>query len=179
MIDLGRYPKGTDERCEELAAALNASRFRARVWPDVMRLKYAKLVLNLSNAVLALCADDERRAELAEQVRAEGVAALDAAGIDHHDDEVDDLAGRWAAIGVADIAGRERAGSSTWQSLARGTGAVETGLLNGEIVLMGRLHGVPTPINAALCRLAAEQARGHAEPGGLSVDDVLAEVVAT
>ena len=105
---------------------------------------------------------------------AEGRAALDAAGIDHHDDGVDDLGGRWSQIGVSDIAGRERAGSSTWQSLARGTGAVETDYLNGEIVLVGRLHGVPTPVNAALCRLAAEQARGAAAPGELSVDDVLA-----
>jgi 2-dehydropantoate 2-reductase len=174
MIDLGRYPDGTDGLCDGLAAALNASRFRARVWPDVMRLKYAKLVLNLGNIVLALCDDDERRAELADRVRKEGVAALDAAGIDHHDDEVDDLAGRWAQIGVADIGGRARAGSSTWQSLARGTGTVETDYLNGEVVLVGRMHGVPTPINAALCRLAAERSHGRAQPGGLSADEVLA-----
>jgi 2-dehydropantoate 2-reductase len=178
MIDLGRYPFGTDERCERVAAALAGSRFHSRVWPDVMRLKYAKLVLNLGNAVGALCRDDERRDGLIERVMAEGRVALDAAGIDHHDDEVDDLGGRWAQIGVADIDGRERAGSSTWQSLARGTRSrparVETDYLNGEIVLVGRLHGVPTPLNAALCRLAAEQARAGARPGELTVDDILA-----
>jgi 2-dehydropantoate 2-reductase len=54
------------------------------------------------------------------------------------------------------------------------TSRVETDYLNGEIVLVGRLHGVLTPVNAALCRLAAEQARGGAAPGELSVDDVLA-----
>jgi 2-dehydropantoate 2-reductase len=174
MIDLGRYPEGTDELAEQLAAALSESQFRSRVWPDVMRLKYAKLLLNLGNAVTALCGENDGVGELRDRVTAEGRAALDAAGIDHHDDGVDDLAGRWAQIGVADIGGRERAGSSTWQSLARGTGAVETDYLNGEIVLVGRLHGIPTPVNAALCRLAAEQARGGAAPGGLSVDDVLA-----
>jgi 2-dehydropantoate 2-reductase len=174
MIDLGRYPEGTDELAEQLAAALAESQFRSRVWPDVMRLKYAKLILNLGNAVTALCADDDRVGELRDRVTAEGRAALDAAGIDHDDDGVDDLAGRWAQIGVSDIGGRERAGSSTWQSLVRGTGAVETDYLNGEIVLVGRLHGIPTPVNAALCRLAAEQARGGAAPGELSVDEVLA-----
>ena len=173
-IDLGRYPAGSDELIEQVAAALSESQFRSRVWPDVMRLKYAKLILNLGNAVDALCAQDDRVDELCDRVIAEGRAALDAAGIDYHDDGVDDLAGRWAEIGVTDIDGRERAGSSTWQSLARGTGAVETEYLNGEIVLVGRLHGVPTPVNAALCRLAAEQARGGAAPGGLSVDEVLA-----
>lgn len=174
MIDLGRYPEGTDALAEQIAAALAQSQFRSRVWPDVMRLKYAKLILNLGNAVDALCADDDRRDALGERAAEEGRAALDAAGIEHHDDGVDDLAGRWAQIGVSDIAGRARAGSSTWQSLARATGTIETDYLNGEIVLVGRLHGVPTPVNAALCRLAAEQARGGAAPGGLSVDDVLA-----
>ncbi len=177
MIDLGRYPAGSDELCERVAAALSRSQFHSRVWPDVMRLKHAKLILNLGNAVRAVCAEDDRLDELLERVAAEGRAALDAAGIAHHDDGVDDLGGRWSQIGVSDIAGRERAGSSTWQSLARGTGAVETDYLNGEIVLVGRLHGVPTPVNAALCRLAAEQARGAAAPGELSVDDVLALTV--
>jgi 2-dehydropantoate 2-reductase len=177
MIDLGRYPAGSDEVAEQVAAALSESQFHSRVWPDVMRLKYAKLILNLSNAVNALVAVDDRRDELVARVIDEGRAALDAAGIEHRDDGVGDLAGRWAEIGVSDIAGRQRAGSSTWQSLARGTGAVETDYLNGEIVLVGRLHDVPTPVNAALCRLAAEQARGGAAPGELSVDDILAVAV--
>jgi 2-dehydropantoate 2-reductase len=177
MIDLGRYPAGSDGLADEVAAALSKSQFHSRVWPDVMRLKYAKLMLNLGNAVKALCAEDDRLDELLERVTEEGRAALDAAGIEHRDDGVDDLAGRWSQIGVSEIAGRERAGSSTWQSLARGTGAVETDYLNGEIVLVGRLHGVPTPVNAALCRLAAEQARAGAPPGELTVDDVLAVAV--
>jgi 2-dehydropantoate 2-reductase len=177
MIDLGRYPAGSDEVAEQVAAALSESQFHSRVWPDVMRLKYAKLILNLGNAVNALVAEDDRRDELVARVIDEGRAALDAAGIEHRDDGVDDLAGRWAKIGVSDIDGRKRAGSSTWQSLARGTGAVETDYLNGEIVLVGRLHDVPTPVNAALCRLAAEQARGGAAPGELSVDDILAVAV--
>jgi 2-dehydropantoate 2-reductase len=177
MIDLGRYPAGSDEVAEQVAAALSESQFRSRVWPDVMRLKYAKLMLNLSNAVNALVAADDRRDELVARVIDEGRAALDAAGIEHRDGGVDDLAGRWAEIGVSDIDGRARAGSSTWQSLARGTGAVETDYLNGEIVLVGRLHDVPTPVNTALCRLAAEQARGGAAPGELSVDEILAVAV--
>ena len=45
-----------------------------------MRLKYAKLLLNLANAVGALFAADERRRELTERVRAEGQAVLAAAG---------------------------------------------------------------------------------------------------
>ena len=48
------------------------------------------------------------------------------------------------------IAGDEslRGGSSTWQSLTRGTGDIECDFLNGEIALLGRLFGVPTPANS-------------------------------
>jgi 2-dehydropantoate 2-reductase len=173
-IDIGRYPAGVDRRCEEICAALAASRLDSHPVADVMRLKYAKLLLNLTNAIGALFAASERRRELAELVTAEGRAVLDAAGVSYVADEISDIEARWRRWGVRDIDGRNRAGSSTWQSLARGTGALETDYLNGEIVLQGRLHGVPTPLNEQLCELAAAAARERRDPGTLSVDDVLA-----
>ena len=159
MIDVGRYPEGVDEVCAAVCAALSASKFLSRPTPDVMRLKYAKLLLNVGNAAQALCEPGERCDELTALAAAEGEAVLAAAGIEHVADEVTDISGRWTQLGVRDIDGRQRAGSSTWQSLARGTGAIETDYLNGEIVLEGRLHGVATPVNEALCRLAARAAR--------------------
>ena len=53
-------------------------------------------------------------------------------------------------------------GSSSWQSLARGTGSIEADYLNGEITLLGRLHGVPTPVNAMLQDVANDMARERA-----------------
>jgi 2-dehydropantoate 2-reductase len=174
MIDVGRYQEGVDDRCEEICAALSSSGIDAHPAPEVMRLKYAKLLLNLGNAVQALCAPGESRTELSELTAAEGRAVLEAAAIPHLAKEISDIETRWRRWGVRDIDGRARAGSSTWQSLARGTGALETDYLNGEIVLLGRLHGVPTPINARLCALAAGAARDGRAPGSLSADDVLA-----
>jgi 2-dehydropantoate 2-reductase len=174
MLDVGCYPGGIDPLCQEICAALGASRFLARAVPDVMRLKHAKLLLNLGNAVRALCGAGERSDELAERARTEGRAALTAAGIAFVADDVSDVGGRWDRIGVRDIEGRPRAGSSTWQSLARGTGAVETDYLNGEIVLQGRRHGVPTPVNERLCRLAVRAAREGWAPGSVAADEVLA-----
>ena len=174
IVDVGRYPDGADELCEEVCSTLARSQLLSSPRTDVMRFKYAKLLLNLGNAVGALCGRGERSDELAELARAEGRAALTAAGIEHEAGEVDDLRGRWERIGVREIGGRKRAGSSSWQSIARGTGAIESDYLNGEIVLIGRLHGVPTPVNAALCELAARYASSGAPPGELSVDEVLA-----
>ena len=173
-IDIGRYPAGTDQRCEEICAALAASRLDSHAVADVMRFKYAKLLLNLSNVVGALFEASDRRRELSELVAAEGRAVLDAAGVSYVAREISDIEARWRRWGVRDIDGRSRAGSSTWQSLARATGALETDYLNGEIVLQGRLHGVPTPLNERLCELAAAAARERREPGTLSAEDVLA-----
>lgn len=177
MFEIGRYPDGVDHRCREVCAALRRARCHAQPVPDVMRLKYAKLVLNLRNAVEALCRPGEAADELAERARAEGREVLSAAGIAFDAPEVSDVAARWARMGVREIAGRTRAGSSTWQSLARGTGAVETDYLNGEIVLRGRQLGVPTPVNEALCRLAARAAAERLAPRSVAVEDVAAVAV--
>jgi 2-dehydropantoate 2-reductase len=179
IIDMGRYPTGIDERCEAICAALSSARLHSTPSPDVMRRKYAKLLLNLGNAVGALFGDPEdARSELTERLRTEGRAALDGAGIDHRDEAVDDLEARWELLGVERRGDRTRVGSSSWQSLARGAGTIETDYLNGEIALLGRLHGVPTPLNAAICRLAAEAASRGAPPGALSIDEALGAVPA-
>jgi len=174
IIDLGRYPSGVDERCSEVARALSSSRFESSVREDIMRAKYAKLVMNLGNAPGAILSPSPSRDRVIELAREEGCSALRAAGIEFEDDTVTDVEGRWARFGVRDIEGRERAGSSTWQSLARGASGVETDFLNGEIVLVGRLHGVGTPVNEALCMLADRHVREGRAPGTLAADEVLA-----
>jgi 2-dehydropantoate 2-reductase len=176
IIDLGRYPSGIGERAAEISAALSTSGFSSDPRPDIMRLKYAKLILNLGNIVQAICEPGEETDELVEVARAEGRATLSAASIDHGDDSVSDVSGRWERIGLAPIAGRARLGSSTWQSFARGAGAVETDYLNGEIVLLGRLHALQTPVNARLCELANRLAGERAEPGRLPAREILAAV---
>jgi 2-dehydropantoate 2-reductase len=76
------------------------------------------------------------------------------------------------------IEGDRWEGGSSWQSLSRGVGTIETDYLNGEVVLLGRLHGVPAPVNELLQRLAREAATGGHAPGRMSVDDLLALVPA-
>ncbi len=176
FLYFGRYPSGSDRRCEELAEALSGSRFSSRAVDDVMRLKHAKLLINLANIVGALFADAPEMSDLEARVRAEGEAVLAAAAIPHDDPHASDRQTRWRDLGVAAVEGRIRGGSSTWQSLRRGTGAIETDYLNGEISLLGRLHGVPTPLNDALCRLADAHARRGGAPGELVLDTFLQEV---
>jgi 2-dehydropantoate 2-reductase len=53
---------------------------------------------------------------------------------------------------------------------------VEVDLLNGEIVLLGRLHGVPTPVNELLQRVANDLARRGAPPGSVPVAELEAQL---
>ena len=67
------------------------------------------------------------------------------------------------------------ASGSTFQSLSRGT-STEADLLNGEIVLLGRLHGVPTPVNALLQQTCRVLARDGAPPRSGDASDLLARL---
>jgi 2-dehydropantoate 2-reductase len=129
-----------------------------------MRWKYAKLLMNLLNAVDALFPPGDDTAQITARARAEGEAVLVAAGIDFASKE-EDAARRGDILRHKPIAGRPRAGSSSWQSLARGAGTIESDYLNGEIVLLGRLHGVPAPVNAKLQRWARRAATRGDAPG--------------
>ena len=174
VIDVGRYPDGIDEVCEAVAGALEAAGFSSRSRADIMRFKHAKLLANLGNAVDAICEPGPEAEEVNRLAREEGEATLTAAGIEFVADEVNDVQARWERLDVQSIEGRPRAGSSTRQSLARGARTVETDYLNGEVVLLGRLHGVPTPVNAALCELSARHVRERRAPGTLPAEEVLA-----
>jgi 2-dehydropantoate 2-reductase len=173
VIDVGRYPSGVDERCESVAQALGESNFSSKARPDIMRFKYTKLINNLLNAVDAICEPGPGCENVTRLAQEEGRDVLRAAGIEFAAEEVNDVIGRWRRLDVRPIAGRERAGSSTRQSLARGAGTVETDYLNGEIVLLGRLHGIPTPVNGALCELSERHVREQRPPSSVSAQEVL------
>ncbi|HKA84421.1 MAG TPA: 2-dehydropantoate 2-reductase [Acidimicrobiales bacterium] len=176
LLDIGRYPEGVDAAAEDIAAALSGATFGSEARPDVMRWKYRKLILNLGNAVEAVCGPEAARSTpLVRMARAEGEACLTAAGIDAVS-IADDRARRGDVFELRPVPGHERRGGSSWQSLARGLRSVETDYLTGEIVLLGRLHDVPTPVNELLQRLANRMAAEGGPPGSIPADDVLARL---
>ncbi|MFD8482853.1 ketopantoate reductase family protein [Kitasatospora sp. NPDC059673] len=175
MLHLGRYPQGTDNLAHRISADLAASFFDSPVTDRVMDWKYAKLLGNLANALEAVAGpiDGELRSQVWQRVQAEGEAVLAAAGITHP--SVDEQhATRGDRVTLVPLDGEQRAGGSSWQSLVRGTGDIEADWLNGEIVLLGRLYNVATPINAALQRLAGTFAREGRPAGSLPEADLAA-----
>ena len=175
ILDVGCYPAGADDTAQEVATAFAGATFSTEPVVDIMRWKYGKLLMNLGNAVEAVCGPAARAGEIGRRARDEGTAALTAAGIAFAS-EAEDAARRGDMVRQLPVAGRARQGGSSWQSLARGAGSIETDYLNGEIVLVGRLHGVPTPVNALLQRLAGELARAGRPPGEMATDEFLARL---
>ena len=161
---LGQYPSGDDDpRLTAVADDLRTAGFAVQLVPDLPRWKAGKLLSNLVNAVLALFGEYNR---FAGEAQDEALRVLKAAGI---------TAANLAEESEVDLSVVVREPSSTGstsQSLARGT-SVESDFLNGEIVLLGRLHGVPTPVNEALQRrLAIAALRGEA-PGRVRKADLV------
>jgi 2-dehydropantoate 2-reductase len=172
VLDVGRYPSGTDATIERVAGDLTGAGFSSSAVPAIMRWKHAKLLGNLLNAFVAACGTDARAPEFTGAVRAEALACFAAAGIDCAADE--EMHQRRLASGmqVGRVEGAARDGGSSWQSLARGLPTIETDYLNGEIVMLGRLHGVPTPCNLALQVIANRMAREHQEVGSFPLDEL-------
>ncbi len=170
IVDVGRFPAGADNTAAAAAAAFAAATFDAHVITDVTRWKWRKLVTNLGNAIEAVCGPRARRGPIGERAAAEGEACLATAGIDAATVE-EDRARRGNLLQVQPIAGRSRQGGSSWQSLARGARSIETDYLNGEVVLLGRLHGVATPVNVLLQQLANRLAITGARPGSISPEE--------
>jgi 2-dehydropantoate 2-reductase len=174
MLDLGRYRSGADHMANAVAEDLNESDFSVIVREEIMRWKYAKLLGNLGNSLQAACGLGADYGDIYARIRDEALACYEAAGIDCADaDEVRER--RDGVLGIKRD-GPRRQGGSSWQSLARGTGTIETDYLNGEISLLGRLYGVPTPANSVMQRIAADMAATGAEPGSMPPEEVRAAI---
>jgi 2-dehydropantoate 2-reductase len=174
MLDIGRHPNGSDETSHSVSADFATATFNSFAVPDIARWKNRKLLTNLGNAVEAICGPDQRGGPLVSVLVAEGEAALSAAGMPVASRD-EDRTRRADHLQLGAIAGRTRQGGSSWQSVQRGTGNIETDYLNGEIVRMGRLHQVPTPANQLIQTLARKTASSR-HPGTIPAASILEQL---
>jgi 2-dehydropantoate 2-reductase len=186
MLEIGPYPDAATRPSavvDVVVADLCAAGFLATARDDVMRWKYAKLLRNTGNALTALLGadldDDGRRIlhDLDRRAHHEGARVLERAGIDYVPDD------EWAAhrgdrVRIGTVEGRARGGGSSWQSIERGTGNIESDALNGEIVLLARLHQAVAPVNEVLQREANQLALRRGRPGEMSPAELAGRVAA-
>ncbi len=176
MLHLGRVPARPDaedrQLLSEIAADWTAANFTVPLPADVMPWKYRKLISNIGNVFQALVSRNGDWRPLAAQAEAEARQVLDAAGIAYTGDE-EEAEARAAGFTMKPVPGvTENPGGSTWQSLVRGTGNVETDYLNGEIAYLAHRTGGEAPINATLATLARQAAAERRQPGDLSAEEL-------
>jgi len=172
VLDIGNYPRGTDELAQQISADFVAANFSSQPDADIMRHKYAKLLQNLGNSLQALSNAGAESADIYRQLVHEALACYQAAGIDCASKEEVSERRNSGPLEMGPIEGHERVGGSSLQSILRGTGSIEADYLNGEIVLLGRLYGVPTPANRVLQIMANQLANSRGKPGSVDVADV-------
>ncbi len=182
FLVIGRYPTGVDDVVETVATSLRAAGFSVMVTPDIMPYKWGKLMRNLANAVGAITnatGDDNNR--IAEAARQEAQEILAQAGINWIWVVAEEAAPKQPerptqqhSIKDAEAEMRPtRAQNSTWQSLARQQGTVETEFLNGEIVRLAKKLGLRAPINETLVHITQQMAAKRELPGKYTPSELL------
>ena len=168
QILVGAFPSARQRADVAVVAALVADDLRAAGWLSqsvgaIGRWKAWKLLSNVGNAVQVLAGECDQIDDLQRGVVEEARAALSAAGYTFA--EPSNELEYNPALAAISVGGSFVPGQfSTWQSFARGASS-EVDYLNGEIVLLGRLHGVPTPLNAAIQKLLGHAAAAKEPPG--------------
>jgi 2-dehydropantoate 2-reductase len=174
-LELGRYPSGLDHLARQVARDLSAAGFSVRVTSDVMRVKRAKFVLNMANAVIAITDQPDQAARLVKTLRAEAARVLRESGL-----ECESFAayrrraeaGCGALLPPVEVASRKLIADSTWQSLYRRTGNIETPYFNGLIAQLGQSLDLPTPANSLVTELATSMAERRQRPGRFTVREL-------
>jgi 2-dehydropantoate 2-reductase len=175
VLDVGRWPTGVDETSAAVSQRLSDSGFASTATSEIETLKWGKLLSNILNALEVICGRNALRDGLVDQVHLEAVLCLTAHGVDV--ERATRLADeRSKLVNYRSIGSIRRVGSSSWQSVLRGTGDVETDYLNGEIVALGRRYGVATPVNEVLQRRANDMAHRGLVPGSVPIAELHQEL---
>lgn len=170
IVTVGRFPAGRDETSDQIVADLNRAGYLAEAADDIRRWKAAKILHNVLNVLELFEGASDLRAKISAAIVAEARQAIEAAGysVASPSERTLDISG-WR---IAPNSGISPGQQSTWQSFTRGASS-EVDFLNGEIVLLGRLHGVATPYNEAVQTLAGELAQTGALTELLSLEAIV------
>lgn len=169
LLDIGRFPAGIDATCTQIAHDLESSGFQCTPDRQVMRWKYAKLLLNLGNALQVLLGLEQHYGDLPKQLKLEALACFEVAGIKSASRQ--EAKNHFQAVtnNPSQIA---RGGGSTWQGVIRGNESVETPFLNGEVSYLGRIHGIATPANDTITALVLAMLKENRPAGSFSRGDI-------
>src|SRR5262245_56001711 len=191
LLSIGNYPLGCDNTGRQIAAGLAKAGFKTATDERMTAVKWSKLILNLNNATFAII-DKHLQLGLVTpaiskfmaDVQEEGLRALNVARISLEDpknpfDPKRHLTELRSVVEDQEKINAEanspiefRTYPSTWMDLKLKRGETEAGYFNGEIILLGEKHGVPTPYNSTLFIVVETMAAKGAQPGLYNIEDL-------
>ncbi len=173
IVTVGRFPARNDATSELIVTDLIRAGYLAETSADIRRWKSAKLLHNVRNALELFDGTDAQAGSIGAALGQEARDVLQAAGYSPASpiERTIDIS-NWK---TAENSGIQSGQQSTWQSFKRGASS-EVDYLNGEIVLLGRMHGVPTPYNAAVQLLTGKLEQNGGFDGALSLAAIQALV---
>ena len=187
LVVVGSYPSGAREAAVRVKEALEKTPLEVSLTESLMSARWNKLIVNLNNAtfgVIGLAVQEGQRdievRRLMADVMEEGVKVLQAAGISYDpapkQSRPEDVI---AGLRSEDFTPLPMPSSkemllrpSMWQDLYLKREVVEADEFNGEIVTLGKRHGVATPLNSVLLRVSIEMAKARELPGKYSVAEI-------
>ncbi|HZS03888.1 MAG TPA: ketopantoate reductase family protein [Blastocatellia bacterium] len=194
-LAIGDYPLGCDELALAVAEQLTRAGFEVTTHYNVMAVKWSKLLLNLNNATHAIANYYVQLSQVTPKVSHfmadvvdEGLRVLAAAGIsiEEKNNPLDvrafvaklrGVGGNEAEIRAAESLPDEmRTWPSTWVDLKNKRDETEVEYFNGEIVLLGEKHHIPTPFNTTLLNTVEIMAAGQQPPGRYTIDELIGMV---
>lgn len=167
----------SDPVLAELARAFRASTLRALPVADVLPHLRAKLLVNLANSLEPLVGTEVDYAPLWRALRSEAQEVYRAAGLTWAPKVLEEI-GLRGSLRPAEIPGAGGMASSTWQSIARGTGSIETDFFTGEIAYLARAHRTVAPLNELVTRLCRESLAEGKPPGWMTPEELRARFAA-
>jgi 2-dehydropantoate 2-reductase len=194
-ISIGNYPFNCDDVALKVAEQFSLAGFKTTTHESIMAVKWSKLLLNLNNATLAIINGylqlgliNPALGNFMADVMEEGLHVLEVSGISLNDpNNPFDIKERIAQFRgaseepekvdqVQSIPVERRTYPSTWWDLYQQRGETEAGFLNGEIILLGEKHHLPTPFNSTLLTTVESMALESVKPGRYSLEE-LADLV--
>jgi 2-dehydropantoate 2-reductase len=167
ILAIGLFPIGMDETGEAIAADLEKAGFQVDCSHRIMEMKWWKLVINTTNALLAIldCWVQKGHshpdyyplvAEVMEEsfnvLKAAGISTLPPSGVPPLNELIAKMRKGERAV-VWDLPFEQRTYPSTWQDLKLARGSSEVSLFNGEITHLARQAGVDAPLNTLLQKI--------------------------
>jgi 2-dehydropantoate 2-reductase len=184
-VIVGRHPKGIDPRSRVFADAFGEAGFDAAASRAIGSDKWLKLAVNVQSVLNAAVDPRDHDANeffelkvaiLEEVKRVFKAAKIRARSCDGHDPSIDEMIAELKRPRARRSDHGVKLHNSTWQDLYLKRPHIEAEYFHGPVIAMGREHGIPTPLNAAMLQVAARCHESKSGPESLRLSDVIAVV---